>query len=161
MEERVFTDAPVSNLQEFFSKVPFIDESLFQPDMRKHATYVPGFKLADMVGGNLSVVGFLKPTTSEEQVEEFDLSQFSSTFYTKILNKAINSMPISTRTRTNNLIHRDNLTVSPSFIGYIWKISGPYPTKSNICHWLWMPPTRTPTTLHFTCSVSKSYKLFL
>ena len=71
--------------------------------MRKHATYVPGFKLADMTGGNLSVVGFLKPTTSEEQVEEFDLSQFSSTFYTKILNKAINSMPISTRTRTNNL----------------------------------------------------------
>ena len=71
--------------------------------MRKHATYVPGFKFADMAGGNLSVVGFLKPTTSEEQVKEFDLSQFSSTFYTKILNKAINSMPVSTRTRTNNL----------------------------------------------------------
>ena len=101
-EERIYTTHPVTTFGQFFSKTDFVDLSAFHPEMRKHTEYIPGFKFADMPGAPLNVVGFLKPTTTLNQLEDVNLSDFA-TFYKKILNKSIDRLPLTTRTRCNNM----------------------------------------------------------
>lgn len=104
-ETRLETTGTVVDVEQYIRRAHMFSD---QYD-REHvglSQYYPCFKVADLPGAALKVMGVLKPSCSVEEAEAMraDPSSISAHFFRRVFNKAIQALPTTARTRRHNLV---------------------------------------------------------
>lgn len=90
----------------YFTKAQMFSNDIYDEDHRRMASeLMPGFELIEIVGGPIRVVGIVNKTGCIEQLDEMSSKRhlFARFFFLHVLAKAIDRLPVMTRTRKNNL----------------------------------------------------------
>lgn len=105
-EGRLYTSPKVTDVRRYFNKAQIFTTDNYDDDHRRIASeFMPGFNLTDIVGGPIKVVGIVNKTGCVEQLEDMTARRntFARYFFLRVLVEAINGLPVTTRTRRNNL----------------------------------------------------------
>lgn len=105
-EGRLYTTPKVTDVRQFFNKAQIFNTVEYDDDHRRLASqFTPGFNLTEIVGGPIKVVGIVNRTGSVGELEDMaaKTEKFSRYFFLHILVEAINRLPVTMRTRRNNL----------------------------------------------------------
>ena len=68
-EGRIYTKPKVTDVSHYFGKAGLFESSIYDPEHREMAGFMPGFNLIEIAGAPLKVVGVVNKEGSLEQLE--------------------------------------------------------------------------------------------
>lgn len=109
-EDRLNTTGKVLDVEQYIRRAHMFSNQ-YDEEHVQLSKYYPCFKIADLPGAALKVVGVLQPNCDLQEAEDMrtDPSKISTYFF-RILNNAIQALPKTTRTRRHNLVLTTEMT---------------------------------------------------
>jgi len=118
-EGRIYTTPKVTDVRRYLYKAQIFDVDGYDHDHGSVARgFTPGFNLVEIAGGPVKVVCIVNRTGSVEQLKEMEgkRDNIARYFFLHVLVQAIDNLPVTTRTRSNNLaLHIARTRVMPEY----------------------------------------------
>ena len=105
-EGRMYTKPKVTDVGCYFYKAQMFDSNSYDDDHRQRSSLLfPGFNLIEIVGSSIKVVAVVNRTGSLIEIDGMleNRDSLSRYFFLRVLAPAIDRLPVTTRTRKNNL----------------------------------------------------------